>query len=187
MSDSCGQCVALAVARGLCRRHYQAWWKRTREERHTERKLHACLARLGLKKCSTCRALKPLSGFYADSSHRDGLTSRCRVCVSAADARRYASNPRPFLDRNRRSHFVKPKGRPGWRTIGAVTEDLVRAKFEYWGGRCWMCGSDDRIEVDHVKPFAKGGPHVLSNVRPACRSCNAGKGARWPIETKRGW
>jgi 5-methylcytosine-specific restriction endonuclease McrA len=33
--------------------------------------------------------------------------------------------------------------------------------------------------VDHVKPIAKGGLNVLSNMRPACGSCNSAKRAKW--------
>jgi 5-methylcytosine-specific restriction endonuclease McrA len=51
----------------------------------------------------------------------------------------------------------------------------------YWGNCCWMC-SGEYQEVDHVIPLARGGLHCLSNLRPACRSCNASKGAKRPSE-----
>lgn len=43
---------------------------------------------------------------------------------------------------------------------------------------CWMCGGP-KEEVEHVKPLAKGGAHCLSNLAPACRSCNARKSDIW--------
>lgn len=46
------------------------------------------------------------------------------------------------------------------------------------GGKCWMCGGAP-TSWDHVKPLAKGGPHILSNLRPACTHCNSSKGAKW--------
>lgn len=49
--------------------------------------------------------------------------------------------------------------------------------------RCWICGSEAWEEVDHVKPIAKGGPHILANLRPACRNCNRRKSATWPMDT----
>lgn len=79
----------------------------------------------------------------------------------------------------RRRHAIK-KGAP---TIGFGVDELA-AKLAYWGWRCWMCG-DPADTLDHVKPLAAGGPHCLSNLRPACRSCNSSKGARWPMERTR--
>ena len=40
------------------------------------------------------------------------------------------------------------------------------------GGRCQKCGSNRRIEIDHIKPHAKGGDAGESNLRLLCRSCN---------------
>ncbi|WP_349257835.1 HNH endonuclease [Iamia sp.] len=45
-----------------------------------------------------------------------------------------------------------------------------------------MCGVE-ADSIDHVKPLSKGGAHMLSNLRPSCRSCNSRKGARWPFAT----
>lgn len=47
--------------------------------------------------------------------------------------------------------------------------------------KCQYCGraaSEVILEVDHVKPVAKGGKNQLLNYVTACRDCNAGKGAR---------
>lgn len=64
--------------------------------------------------------------------------------------------------------------------VGVVTAKLIAAKVAYWGDRCWMCKGPWR-EIDHVKPVAKGGAHMLCNLRPICRSCNAKKSATWPL------
>lgn len=55
--------------------------------------------------------------------------------------------------------------------------DLL-AKFDYYGGLCWICG-DNASAMDHVKPLAAGGSHILANLRPACTPCNSRKRARW--------
>lgn len=65
------------------------------------------------------------------------------------------------------------------RSAGDVSWDHVQEKFAYWGHKCWMCGSPDRLTIDHVKPLSKGGWHVLSNIRPACLSCNCSKNNKW--------
>ena len=58
------------------------------------------------------------------------------------------------------------------------TLEQRRSKFAYWGNRCWMCNAP-ATTLDHVKPIVAGGPHILANFRPACRSCNSSKGGRW--------
>jgi 5-methylcytosine-specific restriction endonuclease McrA len=37
-------------------------------------------------------------------------------------------------------------------------------------------------QLDHVKPINKGGMDCLSNIRPACESCNKSKQDRWPFQ-----
>jgi 5-methylcytosine-specific restriction endonuclease McrA len=57
------------------------------------------------------------------------------------------------------------------------TSDQLTQRMALWGNRCWMCGGLFE-HVDHVIPLALGGPHCLSNLRPACRACNLSKGAK---------
>ncbi|NAE18264.1 hypothetical protein GUJ16_13385 [Enterococcus hirae] len=42
-----------------------------------------------------------------------------------------------------------------------------------------MCGHP-ASEIDHVKPLSRGGSAWPANLRPACRTCNSKKRARWP-------
>lgn len=39
-------------------------------------------------------------------------------------------------------------------------------------GNFWALGN---WEVHHIIPLARGGPHVMSNLAPACMSCNRSK------------
>lgn len=57
------------------------------------------------------------------------------------------------------------------------TNEQLSARLAMFAG-CWMCGGVADT-VDHVKPIARGGAHILANLRPACRSCNSSKNARW--------
>ena len=36
-------------------------------------------------------------------------------------------------------------------------------------------GAKGELHRDHVVPVALGGPHIIENIVPACRSCNASK------------
>lgn len=71
------------------------------------------------------------------------------------------------------------KARKRAAAIVPFSAEQLAAKVAYWGGRCWMCG-DSYEAIDHVKPLAKGGPHLLANLRPACAPCNHRKRDTWP-------
>lgn len=45
----------------------------------------------------------------------------------------------------------------------------------WFGNCCLCCGATKRIEADHVIPLSKGGPDILENLQPLCRTCNASK------------
>jgi 5-methylcytosine-specific restriction endonuclease McrA len=61
------------------------------------------------------------------------------------------------------------------------TADQLMARMAFYGGVCWICRVEPGVEIEHVKPLSKGGPHILANLRPACRPCNASKNAAWPL------
>lgn len=45
--------------------------------------------------------------------------------------------------------------------------------------RCLCCGRQDvSLEMDHIVPVVRGGPHEEGNIQPLCRSCNARKGVK---------
>lgn len=60
---------------------------------------------------------------------------------------------------------------------------------------CVYCGTKSNIVHDHFIPLAKGGPHVLGNIVPACQHCNSSKRDKdpkqWyfeqPFATEKGW
>lgn len=65
-----------------------------------------------------------------------------------------------------------------------MTPEQIDDKIRYWGSRCWICSKElapRDIQLDHVKPINKGGMTCLSNLRPACKSCNSAKRDRWPF------
>lgn len=100
-------------------------------------------------------------------ANREAIDARVReYCERKPEVRRHAQNNRRAKIRD--SMVVK-----------FSAEDLA-LRMSYFGNKCWMC-SGPFEHIDHVKPISKGGSHMLSNLRPACRSCNSSKSAKWPF------
>lgn len=79
------------------------------------------------------------------------------------------------IDRSRRARAARRRER----RIAKVDHDLTPGEWaalqQAWGG-CAYCGSaDGGLQRDCVLPIARGGRYTISNVVPACRSCNASK------------
>jgi len=90
--------------------------------------------------------------------------------------RTYAADPERFREVWRRREAVIRQGV----TLVPFTLDQLAAKVAYWGNRCRWCGGPFEA-IDHVKPLAAGGPHMLANLTPSCRRCNATKRDMWPL------
>ncbi len=66
--------------------------------------------------------------------------------------------------------------------IERVGRKDIRAMFEAFRGICAYCAVRPASQVDHFMPLARGGPHAISNLVPACGDCNRRKGPRDPFE-----
>ena len=106
----------------------------------------------------------------------------------AANLEKYLKNERALRAKNPgMSRRAKHKRRASIAANGHVpysSEQLVQ-KLDYWGWKCWICHkpvTPGAYQLDHVKPINKGGMDCLSNIRPACGSCNKSKQDRWPFE-----
>ena len=62
---------------------------------------------------------------------------------------------------------------------GYATPEQIRARWDYYGGLCYICGCKAEA-IDHVKPLAAGGANWPCNLRPICHYCNSSKGSKWP-------
>ena len=63
--------------------------------------------------------------------------------------------------------------------MAKVDHDLTEAQWQAlkdaWGG-CAYCGADESgLQKDCIIPILRGGRYTVTNVVPACRSCNASK------------
>lgn len=64
--------------------------------------------------------------------------------------------------------------------MARVEHDLTPTQWaalkQAWKG-CAYCGTtESRLERDCVLPISRGGRYTLTNVVPACKSCNTSKG-----------
>jgi 5-methylcytosine-specific restriction endonuclease McrA len=87
--------------------------------------------------------------------------------------RKWSKNNREAQRETLRRYRARLRGAP---SVPFTTDQLAQ-RMAYWGNACWMC-SGPFEHVDHVIPLARGGWHCLSNLRPACGSCNTSKGAK---------
>jgi hypothetical protein len=64
--------------------------------------------------------------------------------------------------------------------------DIIRRIiFERDGYACIYCGSNNRLEGDHVLPLSRGGSNAFENLVTACKPCNRAKGSRTPEAWRR--
>jgi len=57
-----------------------------------------------------------------------------------------------------------------------IPETVRRSVWQRDGGRCVRCGSQERLEYDHLIALAKGGSNTERNIQLLCESCNRKKG-----------
>ncbi|MBC8222433.1 MAG: HNH endonuclease [SAR86 cluster bacterium] len=76
-----------------------------------------------------------------------------------------------------REYNRKRRAKKALVTIQSFTAEQLDKRMSVFGYKCVYC--DGPFEhVDHVIPLSKGGPHCLSNLRPACQFCNLSKHAK---------
>jgi 5-methylcytosine-specific restriction endonuclease McrA len=70
-----------------------------------------------------------------------------------------------------------------WTTdVEKISAKVLDDIFTEYNSECWICEVKlDVVQWDHVHPLSKGGAHVRSNLRPACKDCNGRKGSIHPF------
>ena len=62
---------------------------------------------------------------------------------------------------------------------GRVSNRMSFSIYERDGYTCQLCGKTydtDNLEIDHIKPIAKGGKSTYDNLQTLCKRCNKNKG-----------
>ncbi len=61
------------------------------------------------------------------------------------------------------------------RKKGDIPNDALPAIMAFFDNKCIACSSTDRLELDHIMPFAKDGAHDFDNVQILCKPHNMEK------------
>ena len=59
----------------------------------------------------------------------------------------------------------------------AISSNVKMFVWQRDGGRCVQCGSQQRLEYDHIIPVSLGGSNTARNLQVLCEPCNRSKGA----------
>lgn len=88
------------------------------------------------------------------------------------------NNPEKVLE-SARACGNRRRARKAQATVLDFTSEQLNCRLGYYGYMCYLCGGE-ADQIDHVKPLAAGGAHMLCNLRPACGRCNQRKNDTWP-------
>jgi hypothetical protein len=123
------------------------------------------------KTCSMCKKALAADQFYADSSKKDGLCSRCMECNREAARQWKAKN----LTRRRQTDQAYLCRQHG------ITPERWDAIFAAQGGRCAACGEENQnnrqFHIDHDHECCPGSHSCGKCIRGLlCHHCNVALG-----------
>ncbi len=156
----CKQCYHRWAYRGLPRRREQSnkaslRWQKENPERARENRRRWAKDNLEL----TCERTR---------QWRSSNPEKARECWS----RWSKDNPESIRAKVNRRRAREAGGG------GSHTAAERKLKFAVFGNRCIYCGVSGKLTEDHDMPVARGGSDNISNILPACLSCNSRKGKR---------
>ena len=141
---------------GMCNMHYL-------RARRGEDRLNA----LGLRLCPHCgddMSLARRNSHYCSASCQTSAWVAANIDITRTRVRMSGARRKASMNGNAEHQEFKAQD---W-------IDLMEA-LEY---RCTYCGETfgpNELEMDHIVPLRRGGPHRLANITPACGSCNSSK------------
>ena len=123
------------------------------------------------------------------------FAARIFLYCSTINGRLYASKQDTFYTEQIKTYIRRLNDRNGkfyndrgiWDSIcrverGKVSNKMRFSIYERDGYRCRICGRterDDDLEIDHIKPIAKGGKSTYDNLQTLCKRCNKEKGDKY--------
>lgn len=58
-----------------------------------------------------------------------------------------------------------------------ISDEVKMYVWKRDNGKCVMCGSQEKLEFDHIIPLSMGGSNTARNIQLLCERCNRSKGA----------
>ena len=126
------------------------------------------------KVCSCCGVEKPLSEFYTQA-YTGEPTNQCKTCINVKRA--------VMRHKDKHGKFVSKEKCRSMEEVDYELSDWRDAMLHFGGGCCY-CGVAEgraraaKFDREHFVPLSRGGKTVRSNIGPACRKCNRGRGNR---------
>lgn len=112
------------------------------------------------------------------ASHLEQGNERLRK-YRATHSEQVKKHDREYYATHREQKAQRERAKRAWKKgvggNGITAEQWERLKKDYCY-LCAYCGQKKPLEMDHVIPLHRGGKHDISNVIPACKSCNSRKG-----------
>jgi 5-methylcytosine-specific restriction endonuclease McrA len=122
-----------------------------------------------VKNCEICEYpfLLTEKRFYLQDDETGILQILCKKCFNFR--RKEIRNN--YLDKKHRDLYGN-NSPPQRQSIPKFVQHEVWRRDE---GRCVKCGSQEKLEFDHIIPLSKGGSNTVRNVQLLCENCNRGK------------
>lgn len=149
--------------------------------------------------CKTCTKANSSAYYY---EHRDEVLARLRKAypdnrdqILARHKKWYQQNRKRVYERNRQwwrknTLRVMTQQRRRRALKAKVASQLTVGQWQWLkeqsGFCCVYCGGHESavgtLAQEHIVPVTQGGAYTITNIVPACGSCNSSKGPRTPRE-----
>jgi 5-methylcytosine-specific restriction endonuclease McrA len=96
--------------------------------------------------------------------------------------REYYNNYYRSEEQRAKARFRAHKRRMRTTGFEPLTQEQFCSLMDQFEGRCFVCGSPDKLEVDHIQPVSLSGDNGFGNLAILCKSCNSAKRDKPPEE-----
>lgn len=62
-----------------------------------------------------------------------------------------------------------------------LDKKMIEEIFKRNGYKCKNCGTDEKLNIDHINPLSNGGGNNSENLQILCKTCNEKKGKKIPL------
>jgi hypothetical protein len=144
-----------------------------------------------VKKCGSCKEVKPLSNFHKNKSQYDGLNGKCKECRKEYDAEWCLVNREKVLAWKRQANKnMTLESRRNKNALNRLRAGRLKTATPPWADRqeiryIYNLATERGLVVDHIVPLKHKlvcGLHVPDNLRCIPASMNATKSNKFDQE-----